>query len=759
MYISDFSNHRVRLLTMSTGIITTVAGNGVAGFGGDGGSATSASLNAPWGLAIDAGGNNLFISEFDNHRIRLLDISTGHITTVVGYGMAAFSGDGGPGTSSSLNSPLGLAVDATGNLIIGDTHNQRIRMLTAPAQRTLTPSPSPSITPSASRAPSPSSTYVPGVMRTLAGSGAAGSGGDGGPATSASMYLPHGVALDAGGNVFFADADNNRIRMINSTTGVIATVAGNGAQGFSGDGVPATSASLNNPIGVFTGPGDSVFIADYGNHRIRLLYIFTGFITTVAGNAVRGFSGDGGPATSASLDRPHGGAFDAVGLVYFPDTHNHRVRVVNLNSGIISTVAGNGVDSFGGDGGPATSASINFPTSVALRGGSLYIADHLRIRLLTLSTGIITTVAGNGVAGFSGDGGPALSASLNGPWALATDAGNNVFFSDYNNHRVRLLTLSTGIITTVAGNGVAAFSGDGGPGTSASLYNPAGLAFDSGGNLIIADRSNIRIRMLTAPAQRTPTPSAMPSSLLASVFTTQSPSNTGSSSSTGSQTGTGSASATPSRSAMPSVSGTLPPNATATATASRSASPSAPICRGLPAVLPLSGTSGTVPPRSTAAGGSHGMYTAGSCAVGYKTFFPGSRLLYALDLGSATPLGGTLTLTTCGHSANNTVLYVGTGCPSWALPFGCLAGNDNAASPACGGNAFASTVALVAQQSNYYVQLGGMNGVDVVSGLSWGYAPPPLPASASVSRSRSRSSSASRTRSRSASRSRTRKAK
>jgi hypothetical protein len=172
------------------------------------------------------------------------------------------------------------------------------------------------------------------------------------------------------------------------------------------------------------------------------------------------------------------------------------------------------------------------------------------------------------------------------------------------------------------------------------------------------------------------------------------------------------------------------------------------------------------------------MYTAGSCAVGYKTFFPGARLIYALDLGASTPLGGTLTLSTCGHSANNTVLYVGTGCPSWALPFGCLVGNDNAAVPTgCAGNAFASTVTLVAMQSNYYVQLGGVNGLDVVSGLGWAYVPLPPVASPSVSRSRSasasrtrsrsasaslarsRSASASRTRSRSASASRTRKAK
>ena len=174
-----------------------------------------------------------------------------------------------------------------------------------------------------------------------------------------------------------------------------------------------------------------------------------------------------------------------------------------------------------------------------------------------------------------------------------------------------------------------------------------------------------------------------------------------------------------------------------------------PACRGLPQVVVLGGTSGVAPPLSTRTAGRPGMYTAGTCTSGLRAFYPGSRLLFALELGTSTPLGGTLTITTCGHSANNTVLYVGTGCPSWALPFGCVAGNDHAASPTCGGNALASTVTVTATQTTYYVQLGGFGGAHVVSGLAWAYV---APASRSPSGSRSRSRSGSRSLSRSGSR-------
>ena len=369
----------------------------------------------------------------------------------------------------------------------------------------------PSNPPSASRAPSPSSLFVPGVMRTLAGTGVAGYGGDGGPATSASMYEPTEVAFDAGGNVLVADMRNNRIRQINITTGIITTVAGNGVQGFSGDGGPATSASLNSPHGLFNGAGGSVLIADYANHRIRLFNTITGVIETVAGNGVGGFSGDGGPATSASIGSPLGGAFDAAGLVYIADFGNSRVRMLNLSSGIISTVAGNGVQSYSGDGGPATSAGIVAPCAVISFGGYLYIADIFghRIRLLSVNTGILTTVAGNGVADYSGDNGLATSASLFYPRGLAQDADGNILIS--SQHSIRLLNTRTGRISTVIGNGVQGFSGDGGPATSASFNQPSGLLVDSGGNLIIVDRNDHRVRMLTSPTQRTPTPSPSPS--------------------------------------------------------------------------------------------------------------------------------------------------------------------------------------------------------------------------------------------------------
>ena len=227
------------------------------------------------------------------------------------------------------------------------------------------------------------------------------------------------------------------------------------------------------------------------------------------------------------------------------------------------------------------------------------------------------------------------------------------------------------------------------------------------------------------------TPSSTPTSSL-TASTTASPSSSGYSTATASLTVTRSATRSRTTSGTP--------------TRTPSPSPTLPICRGLSNVRPLAGTSGVAPRLSTAIHGTPAMYTSGTCATGLAAFFPGSRLLYALHLGDTTPLGGRLTLTTCGHSANNTVLYVGTGCPAWALPFACKAGNDNAAAPSCGGNPLASTVAVVATQPVYYVQLGGMSGSPVVSGLGWSYAPPP---SASGTRSRSKTPSRSATRSRS----------
>jgi uncharacterized protein (TIGR03437 family) len=456
LYVVDSSNNNVVRIS-SSGTLTVVAGNSNHGFSGDGGAATSASLNRPAGVAVDSAGN-LYIADMDNHRIRM--VSGGIVTTVAGNGLGQFSGDGGPATSASLNYPQSVAVDSAGNLYIADQFNRRIRKVSG------------------------------GTITTVAGDGEAGSSGDGGPATSASIDQPVGVAVDSAGNIYIADESSNRIREVSG--GIIATVAGNGADGFSGDGGPAASASLSYPWAVAVDAKGELFVADFGNARIRK--VSGGIITTVAGNGNFGFSGDGGSATSASLDSPVGVAVDTAGELFISDFYNERIRKVS--GGIVNTVVGNGQGTSWGDGGPATSAGLLNTDAVAVDpSGNLYISDYGNNVIRKVSEGIISTVAGNGIAGFSGDGGPAVSASLNGPSGIALDAAGNLYIADFNNNRVR--KVSGGTITTVAGNGQAAFSGDGGPATSASLNSPWGVAVDSQVNLYISDLNDNHVRKVS----------------------------------------------------------------------------------------------------------------------------------------------------------------------------------------------------------------------------------------------------------------------
>lgn len=272
----------------------------------------------------------------------------------------------------------------------------------------------------------------------------------------------------------------------------IRTIAGNGSQVFAGDGGPATAAGLNHPRGLAVDASGNVYISDVDNHRIRRVSP-SGIISTIAGNGVPGDSGDGGPAVSASLSDVTGLALDGAGNLYIADAGNRRVRKVTTN-GIISTIAGTGVQGFSGDGGPATDAQLNRPTSVLFRAGDLYIADSSNQRIRRVSAnGTITTIAGNGVAGFSGDSGPATSASLRFPLGLAADSLGNLYFADGDNNRVRRIS-PEGIITTAAGNGSGRFAGDQGPATNASLNIPWDVAIDGAGNLYIADAGNNRVR-------------------------------------------------------------------------------------------------------------------------------------------------------------------------------------------------------------------------------------------------------------------------
>jgi sugar lactone lactonase YvrE len=600
LFITDTRNNRIRRVDALTGIITTVAGTGTRGFAGDNGPARLAVLHWPDGITVDAN-DNLLIADSGNQRVRKVDVRTGIITTVAGNGVAGFSGDRGPAINAALNfTPAsqvrGLAVDRSGNLLISDTGNNRIRAVDRNGIIFTLVGGGPSQTPLGQAGPainlsSPSGIFaerdggiliadtgthtvrrfdpLSGGITAVAGNGTRGFAGDSQLATTARLNFPNavaadssgnilisdqfnyrirqvsarnqiistivgsgdqlfvgngklstdaslgtvdGVAVDSRGNMFFADRVTQRIRRVDGVTGTITTIAGDGSLGFGGTTTLAVDSAVNDPAAVALDSAGNVYFADRGNQRIRRIDAASGAITTVAGSGKTGFAGDNGPAVNADIDLKGSFnrveiAFDAAGNLYFTDTGNNRIRRVDSVTKNITTVAGNGQEGFSGDSGPALSAALHEPAGLAIDGGgNIFIADALnhRVRRVDAASKVITTWAGSGPAGlgqgdFGGDDQLATAARLNVPLGLAFDAAGNLFIADAVNSRVRRVNGTTLIITTVAGTGVSGFSGDGGKAVDARFNVPSGLAVDAAGNLYVADTQNRRIRFVRGP--------------------------------------------------------------------------------------------------------------------------------------------------------------------------------------------------------------------------------------------------------------------
>jgi streptogramin lyase len=346
----------------------------------------------------------------------------------------------------------------------------------------------------------PCFTRAQGIISTIAGNGITQYIGDGTPATAYSLGLPSSIFVDKSGNVFVADNMNQRIRKL-TPAGTLSTLAGNGTTGYSGDGGPASAAILNMPNGICGDTSGNLYITEYYNKVVRKINAATGIITTVCGNGGGGFSGDGGPATSAHLETPHAAIVDAAGNIYIPDYGNHRVRKVTAATGIISTIAGTGVNGYTGDGGLATNAQLSYPSCLCFdTAGNLFFTEtgNNVIRRIDAITGIITTVAGTGANGYSGDGGACTAATFNQPNGVFVDKKGNVYVSDYGNNVIRGIA-PNGIIKTIAGTGTYAYTGDGGLSTSATFYDPNAVFVDNAGFVYISDGGNSVIRKITPP--------------------------------------------------------------------------------------------------------------------------------------------------------------------------------------------------------------------------------------------------------------------
>jgi uncharacterized protein (TIGR03437 family) len=451
LYIADAGNNRVRRVDAS-GIITTFAGNGGAGapgFWGDGGLATDALIHTPVAVALDKNGKVYIVAAADN-TIRVVG-TDGIISIFAGEGYKGYYGDAAAANVAGITGPQDIFFQSDGTALVADTGNATIRKVA-----------------------------TDGTISTVSGNGAVGLSGDD-TATKLAMSAPFGVAADSTGNFYIAEFGTNRIRRVDKASGKITTAIGNGNLGFAGDGGAPDKVEMNGPTAVaLDGSGNIIFV-DSLNYRIRKLA--GGTVTTIAGNGQVSRSGDGGTATSAQLYGPQGVAADAAGNLYIADTLNNVVRRVASN-GVITNFAGNGTAGSGGDGSAATSAQLNGPQGLAVdAAGTVYIADSGNNRVRKISGGTISTLTGG-------------NNELNKPYGVAVDTAGNVYVAEFGGNRVSRVT-SAGAVSVLAGNGVSGYSGDGGPATSAMLKGPRAVAVDSAGNVYIGDTGNNRVRLVS----------------------------------------------------------------------------------------------------------------------------------------------------------------------------------------------------------------------------------------------------------------------
>jgi uncharacterized protein (TIGR03437 family) len=518
LVIADALNHVVMRVEPS-GQVTVIAGNGVAGFSGDGGEAVRASLNRPEGIVYDAAGN-LYIADFANRRVRRVSPS-GIITTFAGKGTSAYSGDGGAATAAGMT-PLRLAMDAAGALYVTDTNGRRVRKVgndgiivtvagngeatfPGPGRRALDTGMVPEsihIDSAGRLLISDSENYrvlrvgADGLVTLIAGTGQRGFSGDGGPALQAATTNVNALTSDTAGNIYLADTSNRRVRRV-TPAGAIATIAGGSTTAVPAAGVDALQADIGFPEALSVGPSGQIYIADVEKQKVLVLTSDLRRISSVAGNG--GFKAlvAGTPAQLVPMTQPTGIAVGPDGSIYYTELLGHRLSRI-APDGTVTLLAGNGVASCCVDDGPAANGRFSFPNSVAVApDGALIIVDGSSQKIRRIFNGTITSIAGARFeSGFAGDGGPAVNARLSNPWGVAVDPAGNIYFADRQNHRVRRID-TRGVITTVAGNGRAGFSGDGGPATAASLNTPHAVAITPDGELLIADFSNNRIRAVS----------------------------------------------------------------------------------------------------------------------------------------------------------------------------------------------------------------------------------------------------------------------